>query len=193
MFSSLLHRLQDVCLQAATPITRRCVRLAPKLLLDALPCLGSVLYVPMHPHASSVWLMPRGLLVADMRLAPLLQARWLVAASTITVDGPREWIECMDRDRRLCARLYLLPDTDYLAWDALLANGEPATNPDRRPTPAWPASAQLLCFHRYRLGGLDVLDGETSTGASPLSTQLAGHIARLDVVSRDPHAGHRAS
>ncbi|HEY0198519.1 MAG TPA: hypothetical protein VGC19_08275 [Rhodanobacter sp.] len=188
MFSPLLHRLQDICLHAATPVSRRCVRMTPAALVEALPALGSVLYVPMLPHGASVWTMPRGLLAEAMQLAPLLQVHALVMASVIGVDGPREWIECLDRGGRACARLYLLPDTDYLAWDALLASGEPLADPSRRLRRARPASAQMLRFHRRRLAGLDVLGGETVTSASSLSTQLAGHIARAEALVWQPQA-----
>jgi hypothetical protein len=180
MFSPLFHRLQGLCLHAST--ARRAVRTTPSLLIDALPPLGSVLYVPMHPHPSAAWSMPPGVLVDTMRLVPLLQARWLVAACTITVDGPSEWIECLDRDGHRCARLYLLPDTDYLAWDAWLGRGDVGSAPDswaRRPRPA---GAQLLCFNRRRLACLEVLGSEAAMQVSTLSRQLAGRMARADAL-----------
>ncbi len=84
----------------------------------------------MRPAGSNVRELPRGLLVEAMQLAPLLQTRWLLA-SMITVEGSRKWIECVDREGRCWARLYLLPDTDYLAWDRLRACGGPV--PAARP------------------------------------------------------------
>jgi hypothetical protein len=186
MFSPLLHRLQDICLHATTPVSRRCVRMTPATLMEALPALGGVLYMPMLPHASSTWIVPHGVLLEAMQLAPLLQVQALVAASMIGVDGPREWVECLDRAGRTCARLYLLPDTDYLVWDALLASGASMPDPSRRFCHSRPASAQLLRFHRRRLAGLDVLGAETVTRASPLSNQLAGHIARAEALLWQP-------
>jgi hypothetical protein len=186
MFSPLLHRLQGRCLHAAgAVISRRCLRLVPAQFVGGLPALGSVLYVPMRPCMSSIWEMPTGLLVETMQLAPLLQIRWLVAASSITSEGPREWIECVDRDGHQCARLHLLPDTDYLAWDALLASGEPVPAPR---TPCWPrdprpASAQLLHFHTRRLAGMHVLGGEDAARISMLGRQLAVQIAHAEAVS----------
>jgi hypothetical protein len=182
MFSPLLHRLQDLCVQAATPISRRCVRIAPAQLASALPTLGVVLYVPMHPHATSRWTMPHGLLVDSMQLAPLLQVHSLAVCSTIGVDGPREWFDCFGRDDRLCARLYLLPDTDYLAWDALTL-GEPATRPSRHSRHPPSARAHLLRFRLARLAGLQVLGGETIRRLSPLSTQLVRHIAHVEALA----------
>jgi hypothetical protein len=185
MFSPLLHRLQDICLHAATPVSRRCVRMTPATLMEALPALGCVLYVPMLPHASAVWIVPRGVLLEAMQLAPLLQVHAVVVASMIGVDGPREWIEGLARTGRARARLYLLPDTDYLAWDALLASGTSMLDPSRSVRLPRPASVQLLRFHRRRLAGLDVLGAESAL-ASPLSKQLAGHIARAEALVWQP-------
>ncbi len=93
------------------------------------------------------------------------------------MDGPREWIDGIDRDGHPCVRLHLLPDTDYLGWDRLLARGEPA--------PVMPHVPHLqaletcpLRFRRHQLGGFDVLRGEAVTGLSPLGRQLAARIAR---------------
>src|SRR3546814_12231625 len=99
----------------------------------------------MRPNGTTVRELPRGLLAEAMQLAPLLQTRRLVAASAITVEGPREWIDCVDREGRTCARLHLLPDTDYLAWDRLLACGEPmAATPARWLRHPRPASAREI-------------------------------------------------
>ena len=185
MFVSLVHRLQDLRLQAATaPVSRRGLRVTPVRLIAGLPALGNVLYVPMRPGSSTVRELPRGLLVEAMQLAPLLQTRWLMAASMITVEGPREWIECMDREGCVCARLHLLPDTDYLAWDRLLAGDGPmpAAKPAHWLRHPCPASAQVLRFHARRLAGLDVLGAEATAVVSALSRQLAGRIARAEAV-----------
>ncbi|WP_158882963.1 hypothetical protein [Rhodanobacter sp. L36] len=180
MYSPLLHRLREFSPHVATSDTRCCVQMAPATLARSLPALGNLLYVPMHPHASTSWIVPRGLLLEAMQLAPLLQIRWLVAASVITVDGPREWIDGIDRDGHVCARLYLLPDTDYLAWDALLASGEPASIPARRWRRPRPASAQLVCFRHRRMAGLEVFSATSATPDSPLSAQLVARIARTE-------------
>jgi hypothetical protein len=148
-----------------------------------LPSLGCVLYVPMHPLLP-VACAPRGVLVQAMQLAPLLQVHWLTAASTIGVDGPREWIECMDHDGHQCAHIHLLPDTDYLAWDALLAGDTAASMPPRCLQRSPPGRVQLLRFHRRRLAGLDMLDAETVSVVSPVSAQLAVRIVRAELLSR---------
>ena len=189
MFSPLLHRLQGRCLHAAgAVISRHYLRQAPAQFVGGLPALGSVLYVPMRSCMSSIREMPTGLLVEIMELAPLLQTRWVVAASSITSEGPREWIECVDREGHQCARLHLLPDTDYLAWDALLASGEPvpALRPPRWPRDPRPASAQLLHFHMRRLAGLHVLGGEGAPRISVLGRHLAVQIAHAEALSLQP-------
>jgi len=189
MFSRLafskVHRLH-----VSMPATsRRCWRVSPATLLRCLPPLGSVLYLSMQSRVSEIEEIPRGLLVESMQLAPLLQTHYLVAASTITSEGPREWIECVDRHGHLCARLYLLPDTDYLAWDALLDCAEATTVPTMASMHAgWPrnsrsVSAHLLRFHWRRLAGLDVLGAEVSTHLSSLSRHLVGQVAGAEAVS----------
>jgi hypothetical protein len=187
MFSRLAfskaHRLH-----VSVPATsRRCWRVSPAMLLRYLPPLGSVLYLPTQPCMSALEEMPRGLLVEHMQLAPLLQTHYLVAASTITSEGPREWIECVDRHGHLLARLYLLPDTDYLAWDALPAGAEAATISAsmqvRWPRNTHSVSAHLLRFHWRQLGGLDVLGAEAATQVSCLSRHLVGQVAAAEAVS----------
>jgi hypothetical protein len=176
-------------LHVSVPATsRRCWRVSPDMLLRELPALGSVLYLPMQPIVSAIEEIPRGLLVDSMQLAPLLQTHYLVAASAITSEGPREWIECVDRYGHLCARLYLLPDTDYLAWDALLASAEAmsvsTTAPmQSRPRNSRSVSAHLLRFHWRQLAGLDVLGAEVATQVSTLSRHLVGQVAGAEAVS----------
>ncbi|WP_426700712.1 hypothetical protein ACPPVV_15215 [Rhodanobacter sp. Col0626] len=184
MFSSWVHRLQALRLHATAPsISRRGMRVTASELATGLPSLGNVLYLPMQSQGAKDWKMSRGLLVEAWQLAPLLQTRRLVAGCMITVEGPREWIECVDGQDRACARLYLLPDTDYLAWDSLLLRGELTASPVRQWRHAHPANAQVLRFHARRLAGLDVLGAEASEEVSSLSRQLAGRIARAEAVS----------
>jgi hypothetical protein len=181
MFSLLAHGLR-----VSEPATsRRYRRVAPAMLLRELPSLGSVLYLPTRPGMSDE--VPRGLLVEAMSLAPLLQTRYLVAISAITSEGPREWIECVDRRGRLCARLYLLPDTDYLAWDALLTNCKTMAAMTtlmhtRLLRNIRPRSAHLLRFHWRQLAGLDVLGAEAPGQVSMLSKHLVGRVAGAEAV-----------
>jgi hypothetical protein len=97
---------------------------------------------------------------------------------------PREWVDGLDRTGRPCLRLHLLPETDYLGWDRLLAGGKPA--PAMPDTPhLWAVDAYPLRFHRRRLAGLAVLRGEVAAELSPLGRQLAGRIVHAHTGQRD--------
>lgn len=181
MFSPLVHRLQKagICAGAAS-ITRHCLRVTTARLLDRLPTLGSVLYMPMRSTAAQMVNMPSGFLVEALPLAPLMRTHWMMMASAVTVDGPREWMECFDTHGRECARMYLLPDTDYLAWDAMPGCGESVADLQLLPLASdpSPASAQVLRFHTYCLAGLRLLGADLACRTSRLSRDLAGRIAR---------------
>lgn len=167
-----------------TGICRRRWRITPAPLAAALPALGSVLYMPLTACGPEFPPMTRGVLVETPQLALLLRVRWLMAVSVIVVDGPREWVDGIDHAGDPCVRLHLLPDTDYLGWDRLLACGESVVAgspaPHLRALDACP-----LRFHRRQLAGLDVLRGEAVTALSPLSRQLAEQIAWADTGQRD--------
>lgn len=163
---------------------RRRLRMTPAALAASLPALGSVLYMPLAESGTGLPPQPDGVLVETPLLAPLLRVHGLLAVCEVTLDGPREWIDGLDRDGRPCVRLHLLPDTDYLGWDRLLARGEPA--------PAMPHAPHMqaldacpLRFRWRRLAGFDLLRGERVIRLSPLGRQLAARIARA-------HAGQGA-
>lgn len=170
----------DLCgpLEAArTCRSRLCLTTAQWL--AGLPALGSVLYAPAAHGVPRGRPLP-GLLVESVELAPLLHTRSLASVSAITSDGPREWMECRDAGERLLARLYLLPDTDYLAWDALYAcAGAGSVAAAHADAGAWrPASAQLLRFRLRRHACLQVLGAEAVDASSTLVRDLAARIAR---------------
>jgi hypothetical protein len=168
-----------------TVLSQRLRPISPHAWLDKLPSLGSVLY--LHNSAAQVITeaLPPGLLVTERSLAPLLDVRWLMATSAVTEDGPREWLECMDRFGRPRARLHLLPDTDYLAWEALMAKPEPSLPPPVSPNaPSLrPDSASIVNFRLREFAGLILLEGDTSTELSPLGHHVAAHIAHAESVS----------
>lgn len=182
MFASLVHRLTHSCGQDHSPAAdRRHLPISPSHLLAQLPALGDVLYVPMRPQGSAARELPHGVLVEVMQLAPLLQTCVLSASSAITADGPREWIDCLDREGRSCARLHLLPDTDYLAWDRLLAGAQVApVHMSLRLREPHPAFAQVVRFHTRLLAGLSVSGVVASDRISSLGRQLAMAIASAD-------------
>lgn len=183
MFGWLAMRSTPLCRHATlTVVSRRSRRITPQSLLKKLPGLGNVLY--LHGSSASAIRddLPAGVLVTQPRFAPLLDTHWLTATSVVTDDGPREWLECIDRLGRPRARLHLLPDTDYLAWDALIGSCEPECHPPMACglLPFRPDSAAVMNFHVRELAGLLLLEQGGPTVLSPLSGRIAERIARAE-------------
>ncbi|GLQ92323.1 hypothetical protein [Dyella acidisoli] len=183
MFSWLAARSPLLCRRALRLLaSRRIRRITPHTLISALPGLGSVLYL----HAASKDAPPNasasGLLVAQPAFAPLLNAHWLVAVSVVTDDGPREWCECLDHLGRVRARWHLLPDTDYLAWDALTAPCVPCsiTFPSIDMQPLHPDRASVVNFRVREIAGMLLLEQDTYTALSPLGDRIAARIAHAE-------------
>jgi len=181
MFGWLANPLAHVCPRAVgAAVERRWLRIAPRQLACRLPAVGCVLYMPCTVAATTNEI-ELGLLVAHRALAPLSRVHWLVGASTIDNDGPHEWLECRDGSGRLHARLHLLPDSDYLGWDALLTAGaQTSAMAPRLPGDACIEAAHLLDFRCSRLAGLAVLDAAPATRVSVLGGEIAQGIARAE-------------
>ena len=146
-----------------------------------LPQLGGVLYLAPRrdePEAQQA----DGLLLEHADLAPLQRSRRLYVVSAVTPDGPREWADVLDAHGRACARIYLLPGTDYCAWDAMLctAAGGAAVATARPAFMA--ATARLGRFRHRRLAGLDVL-GMESCATCRLDWRVAGEIVRYEAAA----------
>jgi hypothetical protein len=75
---------------------------------SALAALGAVLCLYRTPSGSE--------------LAGWSQAVRTEACSEIDSDGLRESLDFYDADGRCCWQLYLLPDSDFLAWERLTAS-----------------------------------------------------------------------
>jgi hypothetical protein len=92
-------------------------------LAEWLPLLGPVLW--LHRPARDrtfprARLTPRGVLLLEHPLlAVLADCTAIRVNSAVTPHGPREWLD-FDIGGVAAARLYLLPDTDYMAWDAMV-------------------------------------------------------------------------
>lgn len=183
MFGWLAARSTPLCRHAPlTVVSRRSRRITPLSLIRRLPCLGSVLYLHTGSAVAMHDDLPAGLLATQHTFAPLLDTRWLTATSVVTDDGPREWLECIDHLGHPRARLHLLPDTDYLAWDALIGSCEPERHP---PVVSGlsllrPDNAAVVNFHTRELAGLLLLEQGDSTPLSPLSGRIAERIARAE-------------
>jgi len=162
-------------------------------LAQRLPWLGSVLYVQVSPRreydASAC--LPAGWLVERPELATLLATTQLILSSQIGADGPREWIDAFDAQGQLCASLHLLPDTDYLAWDALLADGYCLPSAwlrgERRRRHS--GHAEILQFQVRRMGGLHLLESTPAGRLSGLGRAIACDVARAWSVELAPAPG----
>ncbi|WP_199096815.1 hypothetical protein [Dyella sp. ASV21] len=188
MFGWLAHAFASVRPFSAAvdvDISRCTVAMRGDELAACLPLLGSVLCLPAPRGAHETAPLPPGWLVERRELAPLLHTHELMVSSMIGADGPREWIDAMDAGGHLCARLHLLPDTDYLAWDALLVRS--------RALPSAPLSAQrlacrathaeLLHFRVRRIGVLNLLESAPPQTLSPLGRGIAHEVARTAAVA----------
>ncbi|HEY1588467.1 MAG TPA: hypothetical protein VGG00_01940 [Rhodanobacter sp.] len=160
------------------------MRISPERLVRQLPLLGCVLYVPTRRTTLATEPCISGVLLADRELAPLLLTRSLAAASAITEDGPREWLECLGDQGQLHARLHLLPDTDYLAWDALLemADMEAPTKLLHGYRNFQPGEARLVSFRHRELAGLSVLEAAQPQAISNLGRQMAKRITQAEAI-----------
>ncbi|HET6397098.1 MAG TPA: Hemin transport protein [Pseudoxanthomonas sp.] len=120
-------------------------------------------------------------------LAGWTQAAHAVACATIDGDGLCESVCFHDRRGRCCWRLFLLPDSDFLAWDRLVAQLPAQTRGDAAGEPLWRRLASRvagtgwqLCalrLHVLHQAGVDVLAGSPAA-VSPLGAAVARRIAR---------------
>ncbi|HTV86999.1 MAG TPA: hypothetical protein VME63_16485 [Dyella sp.] len=189
MFGWLAAHTTPLCPHVVpTILSRRTRPITPQRLLRALPDLGAVLYLHATTRAVMVDAHPPGILVAQRAFAPLLDTRWLCATSVVTDDGPREWWECIDRSGRPRARLHLLPDTDYLAWDAVTASHDADIAPSAARAGQWlrPDSARVVHFRLRPFAGLDVLEQVPAASLSPLGSRVAAQIARAEAATLQP-------
>lgn len=166
--------------RARSNATTRWLRLKPRTLFEGLGQLGGVLYLARQDIATSAeTARPHGCLVESAGLAPLLATHHVGLTCAITAEGPREWIDCVSRDGDTVARIYLLPDTDYLAWDGLFAGAMPSDAPvHHAPDRDWlrASRARVLCFTRRRMAGFTVL-GTCDAPISSLGRGVARDIA----------------
>jgi len=167
------------CLPSASR-HRRWLRTAPTRLAAQLPSLGTVLYLPSAAALCDAHTSLPGWVAERIELAPLLRCCWIAAISEVGAEGPREWIECFDPHGAWLARVYLLPDTDYLAWDALLGTAVALNTAPRLRMlqPMRCAMAAPLQFRQRRLGGLMLLGADESTELSALGQGVANDVAR---------------
>jgi hypothetical protein len=166
-------------------------------IVDAMPQLGTVLWMHRRepdrtfPRAR---LLPRGVLLLEHpALVALADCTSVINATTVPPLGPREWLEFRDAHTATIAKLYLLPDTDYLAWDSMLS-GCRAACAAQAPRDGWHAHAAFMLSAFARLGsqwhaqivrlpmlgliGLRVLGLRSPDTVSTQGLRLAQDIAR---------------
>jgi len=163
----------------------RWLAVTPRTLIEGVGQLGGVLYLAPSTPPGGDDALPSACLAESAFLAPLLATRYVGLTCAVTAEGPREWIDCVNHRGDTLARIYLLPDTDYLAWDGLFVDASPVDAPERRaPDREWlrASRAQVLCFHRRRMAGLTVL-GATAAYISSLGRGVARDIAVSESVA----------
>lgn len=165
--------------RARSSSTTRWLALAPRTLFEGFGQLGGVLYLA-PPLTKCVLGTPAAdtCLVESADLAPLLVTRCVGLTCAVTAEGPREWIDCVSGEGDTVARIYLLPDTDYLAWDGLFADAVPVDAPPRRaPDREWlcASRARVLTFTCRRMTGFTVL------GARDARISTLGHGVARDI------------
>ncbi len=165
------------------------------VLVDALPRLGSVLWLEHRAAARSGQpsATTQGVVLIDHPvLAPLARCTKVRACQAVTPGGPREWLDLRSATDEPLAKLFLLPDTDYLAWDEMTARCGFA--PLALPPSRWSAHAaflrsafarlgatwraHVLSFELRRMPWLRTLDARTPLRLSLLGIELARAIAR---------------
>lgn len=161
----------------------------------ALSKLGPVLWLDRRDRraATSVTISTGGLVLFDHpALAVLARCTAVSAHTAITPRGPREWLCFRDASGHAQGKLYLLPDTDYFAWDEMNAGSRIV--PQVEPTSRWYAHGaflrgamarlgsgwrgRLLTFEFKRLPWLRTLGASGPLRISLLGLELARAIAR---------------
>jgi hypothetical protein len=184
---------------ARTPATGAADQLDFASLADCLPRLGPVLWLDRSERhrASSRAKIEAGrvTLLDHPALGALGDCVAATAHTQVTAQGPREWLGFRDADHEVQAKLYLLPDTDYLAWDQMIDACALAPSTPAQPA-GWHAhtaflrhalsrigtrwQARLLTFEHRALPWLRMLGAKPPLRISLLGLELARTIARCE-------------
>ncbi|TNJ33021.1 Hemin transport protein [Arenimonas terrae] len=139
--------------------------------VELLGALGPVLclHAPSDPHPLTGW----------------RRARKVRAQVRLDSDGPHEALHFLDADGRDCWRLYLLPDSDFHAWERLLASlpvhvdgphaGQGRWRGKRSVLPHWQACALRLHPVPEPAGGIQLAAAEVLL--SPLGRSRVQRLA----------------
>jgi len=161
-----------------------------------LPRLGTVLWIERRENSSPAHARGAGgdglILLEHPAASALARCVSLRACASVTPQGPREWLALADARQDIGARLYLLPDTDCLAWDEMIqANAWTSLEPGPAEPPVhdtflrralarfgqrW--QARLLQFDQRQQPWLQVLGARAPLRISLLGLDLARTIVR---------------
>ena len=118
-----------------------------------LPRLGCVLWVyreHLRRPSDAIGDAYRGWPGDQLTLQALVRCTAIRTDVSVTSQGPRECVEFVGRDSVVQAKLFLLPDTDYLAWDLMLASHRGPSQP--ADGNQWQAPLRYLCSMVVRIG-----------------------------------------
>lgn len=156
---------------------------------EALSDLGVVLYVYSRQD-NRTWLAPQAPWPARRELVGLVAAERVVASVAVDSDGPHECLRFLDDGGDTLASLWLLPDSDFLAWETLLAalpgDAIARDRPHRRDTAARTAQARVLTLQRTRVGGVELLDAHVPARLSVLGLASARRLALAEHATLEP-------
>lgn len=115
------------------------------------------------------------------------QAARCEAVCRVDCDGPCEAIHFFDAQGRGCWRLYLLPDSDFLAWDALTAR-MPARTDCARFGARWYRLDWRLQREQWRADVLNLhvaASDDASIGAQRSAVSTFGHSIAARIARRE--------
>ncbi len=108
---------------ATTAVAQRASPIAHDVLANWLPRVGSVLWIERGKCAtgarSRADARPDGPALDHPACALLSRCTMASVHSVVTSQGPREWLCFIGADGAALAKMFLLPDSDYLAWDQM--------------------------------------------------------------------------
>lgn len=175
---------------------RKTAPLLLQRLAQWLPRLGTVLWIERREAASPTHARGVGgdglILLEHPAASALARCASLRVCASVTAQGPREWLALADARHDVAARLYLLPDTDCLAWDEMIhANAWACVDTGPADPPVhetflrralarfgqrW--QARLLQFDQRQQPWLQVLGARAPLRISLLGLDLARTIVR---------------
>ncbi len=153
-----------------------------QILAVALALLGPVLHVDARPAGESVHLPDSAPWPARPELVGLACAVRVVASVRLDSDGPSECLHFLDASGASIASLWLLPDSDFLAWETLVER-LPAM---QMPGLAWQCGqchaprgrARVRRFERIRVVGGELLDAAAPERLSSIGQARARQLAQ---------------